>query len=216
MEGSVIRIVFFTMALTSACALAQAPSAPPPVRDANETFFGTEVRDPYRWLEDVKSLEVATWMKTQSDYTMSLLARIPGRQAMFERIVKYEEAIPARVVQVARETGDRWFFERRGANENQFKLLLRQGLRGQDRVLVDPEAVEKRTGKPHAINYYSASPAGAFVAYGLSAQGSEAAVLHVLSTQTGEAVGKPIDRTQFGASFSRPTAGRCSSIGCRS
>ena len=95
--------------------------------DANETFFGTEVRDPYRWLEDVKSPEVATWMKSQSDYTMSLLARIPGRQAMFERIVKYEEAIPARVVQVARETGDRWFFERRGANENQFKLLSRQG-----------------------------------------------------------------------------------------
>ena len=81
-----IRILFLTMALTSACALAQTTAAPPPVRAANETFFGTEVRDPYRWLEDVKSPEVATWMKTQSDYTMSLLSRIPGRQAMFERV----------------------------------------------------------------------------------------------------------------------------------
>jgi prolyl oligopeptidase len=201
----VIRIFLLCVALgaTGTSALAQTPAAPPPVRDANETFFGTEVRDPYRWLEDVKSPEVTAWMKTQSDYTMSLLARIPGRQAMFERIVKYEEAIPARVVQVARETGDRWFFERRGANENQFKLLLRQGLSGQDRVLVDPEAVEKRTGKPHAINYYATSPRGGLVAYGLSAQGSEAAVLHVLNTQTGKTVGDPIDRADFaGVNFS--------------
>jgi prolyl oligopeptidase len=180
----------------SSCVLAQTPTAPP-ARPANETFFGTEVPDPYRWLEDVKSPEVAAWMKSHSDYTMSLLARIPGRKTMFDRNVKYEEAVPSRVKQVARETGDRWFLERRGASQNQFKLLMRQGLRGEDRVLVDPEAVEKRTGKPHAINYYSTSPGGAFVAYGLSAQGSEAAVLHVLNTRTGKAVGKPIDRADF-------------------
>ncbi len=184
------------------CASAQAPAAPP-ARVANETFFGTEVADPYRWLEDVKSPEVTAWMKSQSDYTTSLLARIPGRQAMFASIVKYEDAVASRVTQVARETGDRWFLERRGASENQFKLLLRQGLRGQDRMLVDPEAVEKRTGKPHAINYYSAAPGGAFVAYGLSAQGSEAAVLQVLDTRSGKAVGQPIDRADFaGVNFS--------------
>lgn len=199
-----MRIVFLgaTLVAASLCALAQAPAAPP-ARPASETFFGTEVADPYRWLEEVKSPEAAAWMKSQSDYTMSLLARIPGRQAMLERNAKYEEAIPARVTQVARETGGRWFLERRGASENQFKLLMRQGLRGQDRVLVDPEAVEKRTGKPHAINYYSTSPGGAFVAYGLSAQGSEAAVLHVVDTQTGRMVGNPIDRADFaGVSFS--------------
>ena len=198
-----MRILFLSLALgaTVPYALAQAPAAPP-ARPANETFFGTEVRDPYRWLEDVKSAEVTAWMKSQSDYTMSLLARIPGRQSMFERIVKYEEAVPARVAQVARETGDQWFSERRGASENQFKLTWRRGVGGQERVLVDPEAAEKHTGKPHAINYYMPSPGGAFVAYGLSAQGSEAAVLHVLDTQTGKTVGQPIDRAEFaGVSF---------------
>ena len=193
-----IRVLLFCAMLASVTsAPAQAPGAPPP-RDANETFFGTEVRDPYRWLEDIKSPEVTAWMRSQSDYTRAVLARIPGRQAMFERIVKYEEAIPSRVVEVARETGGRWFFERRAASENQFKLLMRDGLRGQDRILVDPEAVEKLTGKPHAINYYGAAPGGAMVAYGLSAQGSEAAVLHVLNTRTGKSVGNPIDRADFG------------------
>jgi len=200
----VIRVSFFGAILAAATsALAQAPAAPPP-RDANETFFGTEVRDPYRWLEDVKSPEVMSWMKSQSEYTSALLARIPGRKAMFERIVKYEEAVPSRVVQVTRETGGRWFFERRNANENQFKLLMRDGLRGADRLLVDPEVVEKRTGKPHAINYYAAAPGGSMVAYGLSAQGSEAAVLHLLNARTGKAVGGPIDRADFAAANFSP------------
>ena len=76
-----IRVLFFTAALwvVGSCALAQTPTVPP-ARAANETFFGTEVPDPYRWLEDVKSPEVAAWMKSQSDYTTSLLARIPGLQ----------------------------------------------------------------------------------------------------------------------------------------
>jgi prolyl oligopeptidase len=94
----VIRILFLIMALvaTSQCVLAQSPTAPPAARPTNETFFGTEVQDPYRWLEDAKSPEVAAWMKAQSDYTMSLLARIPGRQAMFVGVEGYQPMTAAK------------------------------------------------------------------------------------------------------------------------
>ena len=176
---------------------AQAP-APIAPREATETFFGTAVPDPYRQLEDTKNPEVAAWMKAQADFARNTLAAIPGRQAMFERIVKYDAAVSARVSEVTRETGGRWFFEKRGAQENQFKLFMRQGLSGADRLLVDPEALVKKLGKPHAINYYTAAPGGGFVAYGLSTQGSEAAVLHVLDTRSGKPVGSPIDRADFG------------------
>jgi prolyl oligopeptidase len=146
------------------------PVASPPVRDVTETFFGIEVHDPYRYLEDVKSPEVQAWMKSASDGAALALARIPGRQAMLERIASYDAAVSARVGNVVRETGDLWFYQRRGASENQFKLLVRRGLKGSERVLVDPEAIEKQTGKPHAINYFSTAPGGRYVADGLSAQ----------------------------------------------
>ncbi|MGH6609450.1 MAG: hypothetical protein ACRECQ_04250, partial [Burkholderiaceae bacterium] len=186
-----------SMALCSSITFAQ--PGPPPSKPVPETFFGTEVRDPYRNLEDTKSPPVASWMKAQSSYAHSLLSSISGRDAIYKSIVKYEEAVPARVAVVSRETGDLWFYERRGANENQFKLWMRQGLDGKNRLLVDPEAIQKRTGKPHAINYYASAPGGDAVAYGLSAAGSEAAVLHVIDTRSGKAIGKPIDRADFGA-----------------
>lgn len=170
-----------------------------PVKNVPETFFGTTVDDPYRAMESIKDPVVAAWMKAQSDHAHTTLARIEGRDAMLASILKYDEAVSSRVMGVSRVAGDRWFFEKRGAKENQFKLYVRQGLQGADRLLVDPEALEKATGKPHAINYYAPSPDGRYVAYGVSAAGSEDAVMHVVDTATGKAIGKPIDRAQFGA-----------------
>jgi prolyl oligopeptidase len=177
-------------------AFAQPPLAPS--KPASETFFGTEVVDPYRNLEDAKSPPVAAWMKAQSDHAHQVLASISGRDAIYKNLLKYEESVPARVFAATRETGDLWFYQRRGASEDQFSLLMRQGLDGPERVLVDPGAVRKRTGRPHAINYYAAAPGGSLVAYGLSAAGSEAAVLHVIDTRSGRPVGKPIERADFG------------------
>lgn len=176
-----------------------APLQPPPAREVRDTLHGTEVRDPYRWLEDRKQPETQAWMKAASDEAMTALKAIPGRDTMYRTMLRYDSAAAARTAGVARETGDRWFFERRGAKDDQFKLWMREGLRGRERLLVDPQAIQRRTGKPHAINYYTVAPGGTHVAYGLSAQGSEAAVLHVLDTRSGQPVGRPIDRADMGS-----------------
>ncbi|MBX3619820.1 MAG: prolyl oligopeptidase family serine peptidase [Rhizobacter sp.] len=189
-----------TAGLATAAALAQTPTLPvAPVRTVTDTYFGTRVDDPYRYFENKRDPEVAKWMKAQSEHAHETLAHIPGRDALLEKIVRYDSAASDRVAQVTRAPGDLYFIERRGADENQFKLYLRQGLKGPDQLLVDPEALEKKTGKPHAINWYAPSPDGELVAYGLSAQGSEAAVMHLLDTRTGKPVGRPIDRADFGS-----------------
>jgi len=180
------------------CATATAQTLPTaPLRNAPETFFGTTVDDPFRPLEKPQDPEVARWMKAHADHAQATLARLPGRQTMFERLVKYDSAVSARVAHVVRVPGERVFFDKRGAQDNQFKLYLREN--GADRLLVDPEQLAKETGKPHAINWFVPSPDGRHVAYGVSQQGSEAAVLHVLDTKSGKPVGAPLTRADFGA-----------------
>src|SRR5579862_6239705 len=71
-----------------------AQSAPPvaPVRDVTETYFGTSVTDPYRWLEKTSDAEVVAWMKAQNDYTRAVLAKIPGRNKLADRIKALDNA----------------------------------------------------------------------------------------------------------------------------
>jgi prolyl oligopeptidase len=185
-----------------ACASAHALSfEPPPLfppGSTQDTYFGTVVPDPYRALEDVKNPQVAAWMKAQSDYARARLDTLPERKELLARIRMYDDAVPARVAKVQRRPGDLYFYERRGAKDDQFKLYVRQGLAGKERLLVDPEALQKTTGTPHAINYYVPSSTGRYLAYGMSAGGSEDAVLYVIETATGKRVAGPISRAQFG------------------
>lgn len=179
---------------------AHAAEAPPvaPVRPVTDKFFGTEVSDPYRHFENTKSPEVAAWMKAQSVAAHATLSHIAGRDAMFATLGRLENATPARVVDPVRTVSGRVFYERRSASDNQFKLYMREGFGGAETLLVDPEALAKRTGKPHAINYFMPSRDGRYVAYGISAGGSEAASLVVLDVKTKKTVGRPVTRADFG------------------
>lgn len=190
--------VALALGTTALASLAQTSLPTAAVRNVTDTYHGTKIDDPYRYFENKADPEVAKWMKAHSDHAHATLARIPGRNALLDKIKQYDSAASDRVAQVTRLPGDLYFVERRSATENQFKLYMRQGLKGADKLLVDPEALEKKTGKPHAINWYVPSPDGSLVAYGLSSQGSEAAVLHLMDTRTGKPVGQPISRADFG------------------
>ncbi|MRW91527.1 prolyl oligopeptidase family serine peptidase [Duganella sp. FT80W] len=169
------------------------------IHKVEDTYFGVTVNDDYRYFEDVKNKEVAQWIKTHSDYAHNTLTHIGGRDAMLAELKKLESSVPGRVYSVTRTAGDKWFYENRGAQDNQFKLCMRVGLTGKEVVLVDPDKIAKRAGKPYAVNYFMPSPDGRYLAYGLSQQGSESASLYLMDLQTGRNIGKPFTRAEFGA-----------------
>jgi prolyl oligopeptidase len=90
--------------------------------------------------------------------------------------------------------GDRIYYLKRPKGERQFKLAMRVGPRGAERILVDPEVEAQRTGVPHAVNYYRPSWDGKYVAYGLSGGGSEDASLHILDVAAGNDTGAVFPR----------------------
>ncbi len=186
------------LTLTASASMAQSPLPSLPASAATETFFGTAVADPYRAMEDVKAKDVAAWMKAHSDRTRSLLAGYGTREPLLALVRKYDDAVQARVAQVTRVPGGRLFYEKRGVNDNQFKLYTRDP-QGREKLLVDPEALAKAAGgKPFAINWYSPSPDGRRVAYGMSAAGSESASLRVVDSASGTQLGGVIPRADFG------------------
>ena len=162
---------------------------------ATDVHYGLTVMDPFRNLEDLKNPQTREWLLAQGDYAASLLGRIEGRDAMRERIAALA-ASTGDVVRRVMRRGERLFYLRRVAGESQFKLVMRIGLNGVERVLVDPQAMARAKGIPHAVNYFTPSWDGRLLAYGVSAGGSENASLHLMDVHSGRQLREPISRVR--------------------
>lgn len=169
-----------------------------PSQPVTEILHGVSVADPYRNLENIKSTETQAWLKAQGEYAAEQLNRIEGRDQMAARIEALAKASGDQVRSVMRMPGERIYYLKRKVSESQLKLVMRVGMRGAERVLVDPELMAKATGVPHAINFFVPSWDGKTLAYGTSAGGSEDASLMLMDIASGKAVGKPIPRAQTG------------------
>jgi prolyl oligopeptidase len=187
-------------AIFSLATLALAQPSPPaaPVRNVTDTYFGTKIDDPYRYMEDIKNPEVEAWLKAQADYTKAVLAKIPQRDAILKEVTTFGDAAAARVTSV-QFMGNHVYYLKRKADENIGKLYVREGFGGKERLLVDPDKLPAPEGKHNAIDYFAASPDNRYVAYGVSVGGSEQSVLHVIEVANGKETGDVIDRANFGS-----------------
>jgi len=191
-----MRAVIFLAMLAALAAQAQTPPAAFPARNVPATFHGTVVDDPYRDLEDIKNPDVLAWAKSQADYARSQLESIAGYKELRARLAQLDDSRAAVIGGVLRDGKGNLFFTRRGAKDNTFKLYRRDA-NAAETLLIDPDDWQKQTGKPHAINYFSPSPNGELVAFGISAAGSEEAAIYVMETTTRKRIGEPISRAQY-------------------
>jgi prolyl oligopeptidase len=169
-----------------------------PVEEVTDVLHGVTVQDPYRYFENVKDPKVQAWLKQQGADARTQLDRIELRAKLEQRIAEISAATGDDIRSVTRMPGNQVYYLKRAKDEKQFKLVMREGLQAPERVLVDPELDAKRTGVPHAINYFVPSWDGKHVAYGVSAGGSEDASLYILDVQSGKTVGEPIPRVHQG------------------
>jgi prolyl oligopeptidase len=184
------------LALYGAAALAQAAPPAAPIRDQVDTWHGVTVHDPYRYMENLADPEVKSWIGAQAGWSRAMLDRIEGRAQLEQRLAELDAGLGDRRFDITRGPGEQVFYLLRGRKDPQVKLAMRDRLDGTERVLVDPDVQAQRTGIPHAINYFVPSWDGRYVAYGLSAAGSEDASLHVLDVRTGRHIGAPVPRVQ--------------------
>jgi prolyl oligopeptidase len=184
----VICLALLSPAIFAATYLGVEVPPPLPAKNVVDTYWGTPVDDPYRFLEDTRDPVVQAWMKSQAEATQSILGKLPVRAELRARIAEIDDAVPNSVSSLRRMPSGRYFFLRRNAGENQFKLVRRDSMNGEDKVLVDPDAMAKATGKPHAIGGFTPSPDGKLLAYSISAGGAEIGTMHVIDVETGKEV----------------------------
>jgi len=174
-----------------------APAYPAvPVRPVTDNYHGTQVVDPYRYMEDLKNPEVQSLMKAQNDFARSMLDKIPGRAALATRINALSQAsISISGVQMA---AGRVFYFKLAPGDTKRKLYVRDGVGGVERLLVDPDKVGAQEDRL-AIDWFKPAPDGRHVAYGTSPRGNEDSTLRIVEVAKGNDIGIVIPGTRYGS-----------------
>lgn len=174
---------------TTASAASKASSSDPRLSypatkkiDHFDTYHGTTVADPYRWLEEEKSSSREAWVEAQNKVTFAYLEKIPFRGKMtsrLETLYNYPKySAPTR-------RGDYFFFTKNDGLQNQNVWYVQKGLDGTPEVLIDPNKFSP--DGTSRLGTFSLSKDGKMAVYGISKGGSdwqEYFVLDVSSKQT--------------------------------
>jgi len=156
----------------AASSLAYPPSR---AQDVSEQTFGQTVRDPYRWLEDAKSPEVQAWMKAQDDLARAELAKLPGRDALAARL---RELLYVETVSPPIHRGNRFFYTRRRADQEKAIVYFREGEKGKEQVLIDPNQLSPDGSI--SLHGWMPSRDGKSIGYSLHKNNADYGTLHVM------------------------------------
>jgi prolyl oligopeptidase len=138
-----------------------------------------EVADPYRWLEDAHSPATRAFIAAQNAYTAKYFAQVkmlPATRTQIADLLKVDTmGVPTR-------RGDRYFFSKRLAAENQASLYVRTGLHGADTKLIDGNTLSKDQNT--SVGMLDLSHTGDLMAYSLRVGGADEFEVHFLNTRT--------------------------------
>jgi prolyl oligopeptidase len=191
MKGMLLICSFFSLTTMAQQGITKDQYPKPRMSDQEDVFFGTTVKDPYRWMENDRSEETAAWVKEENRVTDNYLTKIPFRNAIKDRLTElwnYEKySVPFR------EGGYTYFYKNDGL-QNQF-ILYRQKQGGKAEIFLDPNKFSVDGTTSLSSTHFTRD--GSLCAYIISEGGSDWGKIIVINAASKERVGDTLQNIKF-------------------
>ena len=182
--------------------------------DTVDVYFGTEVADPYRWLENDTSAETEAWVEAENAVTQAYLQSLPMRDRLVKRLT---ELVDYETVHAPKKHHGKWYFSRHDGKQNQYVVYVKDSLDGEARVFLDPNTFSE--DGTVALTGMSWSNDGKYLAYRISRNGSDWQEIYVKDLETGELLNDHVEWVKFSgatwhgkgfyySTYDRPEEGR--------
>lgn len=159
--------------------------------EVTDTYFGTAVKDPYRWLEDDRAADTKEWVAAQNRVTQDYLSKIPFRDAIkskLENLWNYEKYT------APFKEGSYTYFYKNDGLQNQY-VLYRQKKGDEAEVFLDPNKFSKDATTSLAGIEFTKD--GSLAAYQLSEGGSDWRKVVILKTSDKSILGDTLRDVKF-------------------
>ncbi len=157
-----------------------------------DIYFGTKVKDPYRWLENTESQETREWIEAQNKLTGEYMAKIPFREKIHARLeelskyTKYSNPV---------KKGPYYFFEKKEGLQDQYVLYILKNLESGPEAIIDPNKLSQEG--PVALQRYAVSNNGKYIAYSIARSGSDWNEIFIKNIETGEVLDDHVQWVKF-------------------
>ncbi|MCC6282282.1 MAG: S9 family peptidase, partial [Saprospiraceae bacterium] len=146
-----------------------------------DDYFGTQIKDVYRWLEDDQSAETKDWVRRQNIVTNQYFDQIPYRDTIrkrIEQIFNYEKYGPP-----FKKAGKYYFFKNDGL-QNQHVLYVQEDLNAPAQVALDPNTFS--ADGTASLGELAFSKDGRYLAYSISNGGSDWRTIYIKDMESGQ------------------------------
>jgi prolyl oligopeptidase len=144
--------------------------------DHVDDYFGTQVADPYRWLEDDTSAQTEEWVKAQNEVTFGYLGSIPFRGKIEERLT---EIWNYPKVTSPYKRGGWYYYSKNDGLQNQYVVFRKDKLEGEEQMVLDPNTFSE--DGTVALTSFNPSMDGKYIGYGISRGGSDWNEFYILN-----------------------------------
>jgi prolyl oligopeptidase len=149
--------------------------------DAVDDFNGVKIADPYRWMEDLDSKEVADWVAAENAVTEPYLRSLPLRDHFKRRLTELWDHPRVSVPVV--ESG-RIFYSRNTGLQRQSPIYVRNAIDAQPALVLDPNKISEDGSV--SLGQWTPSPDAKLLAYGLAEGGADWRTIRVRDIATGK------------------------------
>lgn len=179
-----------------------------------DNYWGTQVPDPYRWLEDDRSAETEAWVIAQNQVTYSYLEQIPFRNKLKER---FTELMNYPKYGSPKKVNNKYYFYKNDGLQNQSVLYELDSLTAEPKVLLDPNKLSD--DGTIALSQAAFSKDGKYLAYSIAKSGSDWNEIYVMEVASRKLLSDHIEWVKFSgiswqgdgfyySAYSKPEAGK--------
>ncbi len=144
-----------------------------PVKVVTNTYYDVTLEDPYQYMEDLSNPEVITWMKDNANYASSVLNRISGKKALFDKMMELINRRAASIYNVVITKSNVYYYIKRIPGEDIGKMYKRNGYEGKETLFFDSQTYKKDGEETYTISSIAPNLKGDKIAVTVAANGSE-------------------------------------------
>ena len=138
--------------------------------DSSDTWHNITIKDPYRWLEDLKSEETKNWFQEQNNFTNNVLQQLPLTDQIYKEFIKFDSIQTDNVTRI-KQTGNTFYYFNLKANDAQKIMYKRVGENGKEEIFT----TSNMWGTDYQLNTYDIDPSEQFMVITATKSGNERA-----------------------------------------